>query len=240
MKRDFAVLLFALLFPAVMTWLYFVQLAGQGAEKNVAVQLAMALGKLVQFGFPLLYVWLTCPTQLGWPAFRVRGFLLSVGFGVLTALAIFGLYFGVLREWLLASAAPAAVWQKLVELNCDTPHRFLLLAIFVSLIHALLEEYYWRWFVFGWLRRHLALTPAILVASLGFMAHHVIVLGVYFPGHFWTLAIPFSFAVAVGGAIWAWLYDYSQSLYGVWLSHVIVDAAIMMVGYDMLKGNGYW
>lgn len=234
MKRNLAVLVFALVFPSVMTWLYFVQLVGDGRSQNSAVQVAMALGKLVQFGFPLAYVWCVEGIHIGLPRFSGKGFRAALGFGVLTALGLFGLYFGGLRDLILASAAPAAAWQKLVELNCTTPLRYLLLAVFIVVFHSLLEEYYWRWFVFGRLRRHVPLWPAILVSSLGFMAHHIIVLGVYFPEHFWTLAMPFSLAVAIGGGVWAWLYNYSHSLVGIWLSHLIVDAAILAVGYDLV------
>ena len=60
-----------------------------------------------------------------------------------------------------------------------------------------------------------------------------IVLGVFFPGRFWTAAAPLSLCVAVGGAAWAAVYQRSGSLLGPWLSHLIVDAAIMAVGYDL-------
>ena len=33
------------------------------------------------------------------------------------------------------------------------------------------------------------------------------------------------------------LYDRSKSLYGPWLSHALVDAAIFVVGYQMVKGH---
>jgi membrane protease YdiL (CAAX protease family) len=64
------------------------------------------------------------------------------------------------------------------------------------------------------------------------MAHHVLVIGFYFG---WTAPETwlFSFAVAIGGAVWAWLYHKSRSLVGPWLSHLLVDAAIFAVGYDL-------
>ena len=39
-----------------MTWVEFVILPGAGRE-NVALQATFGLGKLVQFSFPILYVW---------------------------------------------------------------------------------------------------------------------------------------------------------------------------------------
>jgi membrane protease YdiL (CAAX protease family) len=36
----------------------------------------------------------------------------------------------------------------------------------------------------------------------------------------------------MGGVIWAWLYHQSGSVWSAWLSHLIVDAALFVVGYD--------
>jgi membrane protease YdiL (CAAX protease family) len=65
------------------------------------------------------------------------------------------------------------------------------------------------------------------------MSHHVIVLSVYFPGRFWSAVVPFSLAIALGGAAWAWIYHKSGSLIGPWISHLIVDVAVMAIGYDL-------
>ena len=99
-----------------------------------------------------------------------------------------------------------------------------------------MEEYYWRWFVFGRLRRHLSFGPAAAVSSLAFMSHHVIVLYVYLPGYFWTAVVPLSLCVAVGGVVWAWLFEQTRSIYAAWLSHLLVDAGIFAIGYDLLRG----
>jgi len=78
------------------------------------------------------------------------------------------------------------------------------------------------------------LMPAILLSSLAFMLHHVIIMAVYMPSRFWTGAVPMSLAVGVGGAVWAWLYERTGSIYACWISHLIIDAAIMVVGFDMV------
>jgi membrane protease YdiL (CAAX protease family) len=43
--------------------------------------------------------------------------------------------------------------------------------------------------------------------------------------------------IAIGGAAWAWVYDRSKSLYGPWLSHLIVDAAIFWIGFDLVRDS---
>ena len=76
----------------------------------------------------------------------------------------------------------------------------MLLAGFISILHSLLEEYYWRWFIFGELKQYVPLVMAITLSSLAFMAHHVIVLYVFLPGEFLTAVVPFSLCIGVGGA----------------------------------------
>ena len=126
------------------------------------------------------------------------------------------------------------IQNKIEEFNCATPIRYAALAGFLAVIHSLMEEYYWRWFVFGRLQRLISLGSAIAFASLAFMAHHVIVLGMFFPNHFWTAAVPLSLCIAVGGAFWAWLYHGTGSLYSSWISHLLVDLAVLAVGYGLV------
>jgi hypothetical protein len=37
--------------------------------------------------------------------------------------------------------------------------------------------------------------------------------------------------------VWAWLYERTQSVWAPWLSHLVVDAAIYVIGYDLLRGS---
>ena len=46
--------------------------------------------------------------------------------------------------------------------------------------------------------------------------------------------MPFALCVAGGGFVWAWLYDRTQSLYAPWISHLLIDAALMAIGYEMV------
>ncbi len=110
---------------------------------------------------------------------------------------------------------------------------YVALAVFYSAIHSLLEEYYWRWFVFGQLARLIDWRPAAIISGLAFAAHHVLVLAKYFGyGSPWTWL--FALGIAIGGAVWAWLYRASDSLAAVWLSHALVDAAIFGLGYVII------
>jgi|SRR5579884_2154662 len=230
-RGTIAALVFACVFPTVMAATYFVLLPAAG-ELNHWQQAAYAGGKVVQFVFPVVFLWWAEGFPLpGRPHFR--GLPLALAFGSAVAAAMFGLYFGVLRGGPLMARTPGQLRARLTGLGSDTPAAYLGMAAFVVVAHSLLEEYYWRWFVFGRMRQLTTFAPAAVVSSLAFMAHHVLILWVYFPDHFWLAALPFGLCVAAGGFVWAWLYERNGSVYAPWLSHLLVDAAIFVVGWDL-------
>ncbi len=231
---DFLALVFASLFPLGMTYLYFVVLAAD--PENSWLLQAYSAGKLLQFPFPLVYVFLFHRHRFPQPRRSAGGIGLGVAFGVLVGLFIVGAYWGWLKHSDLIARTPANLWDKVRGFGLATPLGFLFLGIFICLIHSGLEEYYWRWFVFGWMNDYLPTWLAILLSSVAFMLHHVVVLWVYFPDHFWSVAVLFSLFVAVGGGVWAWIYGRSGSLWGPWISHVLADVAILIVGYDLIRG----
>jgi len=230
-RVDTWAVLAALVFPSLVTWLYFVVLARHPAAVQ---QTAYSIGKGLQFIFPVVWVLAVQRRPLGFHLPGSKGLAESAAFGVFVMVAMWLLFF----YWLLPAGymdqPRDEIRQKVIGFGADTVWKYVALGVFYSLCHSFLEEYYWRWFVFGQLRRLFPLGPAIAVSSLGFMAHHVLVLATFF-GWGSPATYIFSLAVAVGGAVWAWLYQRSGSLYGPWLSHLFVDAGIFTLGYFMVR-----
>jgi hypothetical protein len=228
---DRIAILVALVLPTAVTWLYFVALDGAPAALQ---QTAYGVGKAIQFGLPIVWVALVQRRRLDILVFSRSGHGLGLHFGLVVGVAIAGLYALVLKPLGAFDEPAEAVRGKVASFGVHSPAAFILLAVFYSLLHSLLEEYYWRWFVFGQLDRWLPLPGAIAVSSLAFAAHHVLVLAHYFS---WSSPLTWLFAgcIAVGGAVWAWLYRRSGSLLAPWLSHALVDAAIFAVGYDLIR-----
>ncbi len=221
---------FAMAFPTALTLSYFVLLAGQ---PRGLVQGVYAAGKVVQFAFPALWVAYASgrfplPARPG-----RRGALPGLAFGIALLAGAVALHLLVLEPTGALGGAPAeAVRAKMASFGVDTPLRYLALAAFYSVVHAAAEEYYWRWFVFGELRRACRPGPAIAWSSLAFAAHHVVILGAFFGWTSpWTPVL--AAAVGAGGAFWAWLYHRSGSLLGPWLGHLMADAAIFAIGYRL-------
>jgi membrane protease YdiL (CAAX protease family) len=232
-----------MIFPTIMALLYFVALAGEPSkprpDANLAVVIAYGAGKAIQFAFPLVFVLLYERQRLRLTRPTLGGLGFGLGFGLIVAAVILLLYHFRLHQDLVKAGAPAKIEAKLVQFGLNSPAGFILLAVFLSLFHSLFEEYYWRWFVFGRLQRCVPVGAALIFSGLAFMAHHVIVLTQFFhgPHHFYSKVIPFSLGIAVGGMIWSWLYYRTGSLYAPWLSHLLIDAAVMVVGYDLVFGG---
>jgi membrane protease YdiL (CAAX protease family) len=220
-----------MLFPGLLTWVYFVALAHSDPRLQ---QLAYGVGKTLQFAFPV--VWITLVrrerVRFAWP--RMAGLPMGLGFGLLVLAAALAGYHLVLEPAGLLAAAAAMIREKIANFHIRSSGGFLAMGVFYCVVHSFLEEYYWRWFVFGQLRRLMPPGAAMVVSAVGFTLHHVLVLGFYFGLFSWPTLL-FSLAVTVGGVFWAWLYQRSGSLYGPWLSHLLVDAAIFLVGYDLVR-----
>jgi membrane protease YdiL (CAAX protease family) len=222
---------FALVFPTVITWIYFSALR---EHPSFLQQSAYLVGKVIQFGFPLVWVAVWRLQRLSWLPRRPREFALGIAFGIVVAAAMLGLYFLALKPAGFFQGPDEKIREKVAGLGLTETWKYAALGIFYALAHSLLEEYYWRWFVFGQLRRLVATPWAIAVSSLGFMSHHVLLLATFF-GWQSPATWLFAAAVGVGGAIWAWLYERSQSLLVPWIGHCLVDAAIFALGYDLAR-----
>ncbi|HEV3204743.1 MAG TPA: type II CAAX endopeptidase family protein [Gemmataceae bacterium] len=242
MKAHGAALIFAMVFPTLMAWFYFVQLArqpdrpstGPASRPNPVVVAVYGGAKLFQFAFPAAWVWWYGRRPI-WPSRpQSRGLGMGLAFGGVVLLGTIAFYFLVFNYTHFLEQTPPKIRGKIMEFGVDSPALYILFGLVLSLVHSLLEEYYWRGFVFGGLRQYVSLGWAIGISGLAFMSHHVITLAVFFPGNFWTMAVPLAAAIAVGGAFWAWLYDRSGSIYASWFSHLLVDVGIMAVGFDML------
>jgi len=230
-RADLSAAAFALAYPTLLTLVYFVVLAGRDSKLQT---LTAAGGKVIQFGFPLVWVFLVLREPRKRPVWKWDGILLGAVFGLTVASAMVALYHFGFKPLGWFDAANVQIRDKVSGMGLATTGKYLALSLFYPICHSLIEEYYWRWFVFGRLNQHVSLTTAIVVSSLGFMAHHVIVLATFF-GWDSPLTYFLSLCVAVGGAAWAWLYARSGSLIGPWISHMFVDGAIFLVGFDVVR-----
>jgi membrane protease YdiL (CAAX protease family) len=231
-RREVAAMVFAVVFPSVITWIYFVSLRGAPAA---AQQGAYGIGKLIQFGFPVVWVAIIAREPIfQWRRPPISGISIGIVSGLCAFAAALGLYVLVFKPWGAFDVAQGIAQAKVSGMAIDSIWKYCALGIFYSVFHSGMEEYYWRWFVHGRLRRLIGVPASTGISSIGFMAHHVIVLALYF-GITSPLTYFFSVAVAVGGAFWAWLYERSGTISTSWISHAIVDVVIFAIGFDIVR-----
>lgn len=152
------------------------------------------------------------------------GILLGVGmFGV-----IYGAYVGLGQRWL----EPATVQAAAAQVGLLNPAIYLASAVYFTFGNALVEEYIWRWFVY---QKCEVLVPggwAVALAALFFTLHHIIALA-GFTGS-WGVVILGSVGVFVAGVVWSWCYLTYRSLWACYISHLLADLAIAIVGWQLL------
>ncbi len=222
---------FAMVFPAIITWFYFVFADRYSTGAKQTVYLVV---KIIQFAFPAVWALLALrePLRTGHPT--VRGLLLGVGFSLAVVAAGMTMFEFVLRGTAIFATAAELIQHKVAAFGVTSAGKYFALAGFYSLFHSLFEEYYWRWFVFRQLRHLMSLWPAAVLSAIAFTLHHIVVLSVFFKGETWLIAL-LAGGVAVGGVFWAWLYNRSDSLFDTWPSHLLVDAGLFFLGYELLQ-----
>jgi len=233
--------LFAIAFPTLVTLIYFIWLSGDTPSAQLA---AAGIGKGIQFAFPVVWVWIFFRYRIGRkkkPESNIESeskasipnWLWAVGFGVDVCI-IMGIALWVLSGGELIDNMTVKVQEKVSDLGITSVWKYAMLGLFYALVHSFMEEYYWRWFVYDLLKRFVSIPSANVISSLGFMAHHVVLLSVYFES--WTSPMTWlcSAGVAIGGVFWAWLYQKTGTLVWPWVSHMIVDAGIFVVGYFLV------
>nr|WP_320116626.1 CPBP family intramembrane glutamic endopeptidase [uncultured Desulfuromonas sp.] len=108
-------------------------------------------------------------------------------------------------------------------------------ALFIAMVNSLLEEWYWRGFVFERLKeRRLAAIWVVLLGGAGFGFHHYFTLIVYFS---LPITLFFTFATMVAGALWSWMRTHGASLIDCYISHLIADVALLWIGWQLLGGT---
>ena len=224
-------ILFAITFPTLLTYIYFNVLTDFDTRVQQGVY---GVGKIIQFGFPAAWAWFVLRERFGFSKPSWHGIRLGLGFGFLVLGSMLTLFHFWLEPTGFFAGPNAQIREKIVDMGFDSFWKYAGISVFYALCHSLMEEYYWRWFVFRQLRSLIAFMPAMLISSIGFMAHHVIVLKTFF-GWESPATYLFSLAVAIGGVLWAWIYEKSGSLVGPWLSHLVVDAGIFMIGYHLAR-----
>ncbi len=190
-------------------------------------KLIFAACKVILYVTPLIWRRAVDKQPFSLSPMRKGGLAAGIGLGLVICGAIWGVY----TLWLRDAIDPAPLRTIAADLGFDTKRSFLLVCAWIVFVNALLEEYAFRWFVYTRCEALMNETPAMLLAAAIFTAHHVIILRAYFD---WSFVLLGSAGVFTGGLLWTWCYRRYKSIWSGYVSHALVDVAVLAIGWDLL------
>lgn len=182
-----------------------------------------ALKLLVFLGSIGLYMGLTGDrtplSALGRPSRRT--ILPAAGLALAVFVFLLGGY-ALLSPWLDLSAITGALGAK----EGITAPLFPLVALYISFVNSLLEEFFFRGFAFLAARKAGLYRLARPLSALAFALYHVCILdGWFHPALFLLLTL----GLAVAGLLFDWL-DRDGTLWPSWLVHMAANLATNLIG----------
>lgn len=146
--------------------------------------------------------------------------------GSLFFILILGAYFTI-GGFFDFSAVEASLRHDL-ELNRKT---FVLLALYVSFVNSLLEEFFFRGFAYIELRRLTTKRFAMIFSASIFAVYHISIIASWFSPLLFILVM---ISLFVGGLIFNQLNEHTGNIYTSWMVHMFANFAINLVGFLLL------
>ncbi len=109
---------------------------------------------------------------------------------------------------------------------------FLLVALYISFVNSLLEEFFFRGFLFLGLLEKTTRKRAYILSSLLFAIYHIAVLDSWFNPYLFILAMTGLFT---GGLIFNYLNEKNKSILNSWIVHMMANFAINHIGLMMFQ-----
>ncbi len=152
-----------------------------------------------------------------------KGFLFAVVLGIVIYIVILGAYF-IFRNVFDFSA----LTSSLNETTGVNRSNFLWVAIYISFVNSLLEEFFFRGFAFLTLKNTLSKSFAYIFSSLLFALYHIAMM----IGWFGIPVIIISLAgLFAGGLIFDKFDDKKGNIYLSWLIHMFANFSINTIGF---------
>ena len=128
----------------------------------------------------------------------------------------------------------SAVAGSLTESAGVTKDNFLFVAVYISFVNSLLEEFFFRGFLFGNLKALHSRRFAYLFSSVVFALYHVAMMLGWFGLPLFLLCMA---GLTAGGMIFNWLNEKQGNLYASWFVHMFANFAINTIGFMLLQSR---
>ena len=111
-----------------------------------------------------------------------------------------------------------------------TKNTFIFIAIYITFINSLIEEFFFRGFIFMNLYENTNKIIASAFSALLFSLYHIAMFKTWFNPAIMIIAI---LGLFLTGTIFNWLSIKSKNFINPWIVHMFGDAAIMAIGFKM-------
>lgn len=161
--------------------------------------------------------------------FDWKHFTVSIGMGlavfafILAAYKFLGPYFDF-----------TSVTDSMEKESGITAENFLYIAIYISIVNALLEEFFFRGFAYLELKKWTSRGSALTISAGAFALYHVAIMMSWFTAPLFILLLTGLF---VGGIIFNLLNEHSNNIYSSWMVHMFANFAINAIGLLLFKGS---
>lgn len=143
--------------------------------------------------------------------------------GIVVYAVILGTYFalkGVFDFSMVTSALTADVGV--------TAQNFVWVALYISFVNSLLEEFFFRGFSFMLLKKESGRLTAYIFSALAFSLYHIAMMIGWFD---WAVIFFAVLGLFAGGIIFNWFNEKNKNIYMSWLVHMFANFAINTVGF---------
>lgn len=154
---------------------------------------------------------------------RKKDFLFALSLGAGVFVIIMAAYF-LLRDYIDLSVIKDSLTSG-IGVNADN---FVYVAIYISFVNSLLEEFFFRGFAFILLKQKTGKLFACIFSAFMFALYHIGMTSGWFDWFIYILAM---FGLFAGGCIFNFLNDKCENIYPSWLVHMSANFAINTVGF---------
>jgi len=151
--------------------------------------------------------------------------------GLVSGLLIF---FGIIAAWLLFGRSMVnaeVVATKARDVGLGSNYVFLGGALYWTFINALLEEYFWRWFVYRQCERLVGARRGVMLSAVFFTIHHAVALAAYVD---LTTNVLCNIGIGIGGIVWSSHMRQHGSVWPGYVSHIFADIAVFGIAWTLI------
>jgi membrane protease YdiL (CAAX protease family) len=152
-----------------------------------------------------------------------RLFPKSLFLGLVLAVIYFSAFY-LFKDFLVLDEIKAKL-TGLISVNLE---KLILVGLYIIIFNSLLEEYFWRSFLFKEFKKVVHPFLAYSLPAIAFSFHHVMFYYNWF-------SLPFFIAVTFGLVAYSLImnkvFDYSKDLFTCWLVHALVDIVQISIAF---------